>query len=177
MRSELPTFIRRCGSTGSKNLAHAGVGRKFEGLPRQQHCNVSSGPQSRRVVASMKPLLDNLLATSARVGSLIIPAGSLASFLGRSAMQLTVWTHHEVYKVNIPGSATGIIHGGRSLLGCSMHQLKNVELSDVGIMLPDGSRLITSSGSRTFRAGEHLKDSDAYDVAAFDFTEPAAEFS
>lgn len=121
-------------------------------------------------------LLETMLDTSAHVGSLIVPAGSLESYLGHFASQLTVWTHDDVYKVNIPGSAIGVIHADRAMLVCSMHQLKGVELSDVSILLPDGSHAITSSGSRNFRIGEQTGLSDAYDLAAFDFTEPASEF-
>ncbi len=123
-----------------------------------------------------KPLLDTMLKTSARIGQLIIPAKSLESYLGRFASQLTVWTHDDVYKVSIPGSAIRLIHKGRIMLVCSMHQLKDVELRDVSILLPDGSHAITSSGSRSFRIGEQSDSSDAYDVAGFDFTEPASEF-
>lgn len=123
-----------------------------------------------------KPLLTTMLETSARVGSLIVPAASLESYLGRFASQLTVWTHDDIYKISIPGSATGLIHKGRSLLLCSGHQLKGVNLEDVGIMLPDGSSLITSSGSRNFLAADFANETDAYDVAAFKFTEPAVDF-
>lgn len=123
-----------------------------------------------------KPLLDTILETSAIVGSLVVPAKSLESHLGGFASQLTVWTHDDVYKISILGSATGLIHRGRSMLVCSMHQLNDVELSDVCIMLSDGSHVVTSSGSRTFRTGEYTRESDAYDVAAFDFTKPAEEF-
>lgn len=117
-----------------------------------------------------------MLDTSAQVGSLIVPAGSLESYLGRFASQLTVWAHDDVYKISIPGSAIGLVHSGRTMLVCSKHQLKDVELSDVSILLPDGSLAITSSGSRTFRLGQHTTSSDAYDLAAFDFSEPAYEF-
>lgn len=123
-----------------------------------------------------KPLLDTILETSARVGSLVIPANSLGSYVGRFASQLTVWNHDDVFKISIPGSATGLIHAGRSMLVCSRHQLRGVELSDVSIMLDDGINLVTSSGSRTFNDGDYTRESDAYDVAAFDFTKPAEEF-
>lgn len=123
-----------------------------------------------------RPLLETMLDISARVGSLIVPARSLESHLGRFASQLTVWTHDDVYKISIPGSAIGVIHAGRAMLICSMHQLKGVELSDVCILTPDGSHAITSSGSQNCRSGEHKASSDAYDLAAFDFTEPAREF-
>ena len=122
-----------------------------------------------------RPLLDVILDTSAWVGSLIIPANSLESHLGRYASQLAVWTHDDVYKLSIPGSATGLFFDGRAMLVCTMHQLKEFELSDVGLMLPDGSYLVTSSGSRTFRPGDYTKTTDAYDLVAFDFSKPEAE--
>jgi hypothetical protein len=126
---------------------------------------------------TQRTLLDTMLDTSVHVGSLIVPAGSLESYLGRFASQLTVWAHDDVYKISIPGSAIGLVHAGRTMLVCSKHQLKDVELSDVSILLPDGSLAITSSGSRTFRTGHHnISSSDAYDLAAFDFSEPACEF-
>lgn len=62
------------------------------------------------------------------------------------------------------------------MLVCSAHQLRGIELSDVGLLLPDGSKLVTSSGVRTFRVSEHTRTTDAYDVAAFDFSAPASEF-
>lgn len=131
----------------------------------------------RSIHVTEKLLFDQLLDLSARVGSLIVPAASLEAYLGRFASQLTVWTHDDVYKVSIPGSAIGLMHADRAMLVCSMHQLKNVELRDVSILLPGGSKAVTSSGSRTFQIGDHPSSSDAYDLAAFDFTEPAIEFS
>ncbi len=123
-----------------------------------------------------KPLIESILDTSARVGSLLIPAGSLESHLGKFAYPLTVWTHDDVYKISLLGSSIGLIHSGRSMLVCSKHQLRGCELSDVGLLLQDGSNLITSSGSRTFHEGKHSQESDAYDLAAFNFSEPAIEY-
>ncbi|WJY20133.1 hypothetical protein QTA57_09455 [Fontisubflavum oceani] len=122
-----------------------------------------------------EPLLDTILKTSAKVGDLYVPAGSLEAHLGRFASQLMVWTHDDVHKISIIGSAVGVLHQGRQLLICSRHQLRNQRLEDVGLMLPDGSSFVTSSGSRTFNEGEHLLQSDAYDVAAFEFTDPVRE--
>lgn len=133
-------------------------------------------PSSWSEGVRMRTLLNALLETSARVGSIIVPPGSLESHLGRFASQLAVWTHDPVFKLSIPGSAIGVTHKGRKMLICSMHQLGNVELSDVGLLLPDGSKVITSAGSQTIRMGENSLYSDAYDIAAFDFTEPASEY-
>ena len=120
--------------------------------------------------------METILDTSVRVGSLFVPAGSLESHLGKFAHLLTVWAHDDVYKIYLLGSSIGLIHSGRPMLVCSKHQLRDCELSDVGLLLPDGSNLVTSSGSRTFREGEHSRESDAFDLAAFDFSEPASEY-
>ncbi len=125
---------------------------------------------------SRTPILETILDTSARVGSLLVPAGSLESCLGKFAYPLTVWTHDDVLKISLLGSSIGIVHSGRPLVVCSKHQLRGCELSDVGLLLSGGEKLITSSGSRTFHEGEHLQESDAYDVAAFNLTEPASEY-
>lgn len=123
-----------------------------------------------------RPHFATLIETSARVGSVLVPAASLESHLGGFAYPLTVWTHHDVHKISLLGSSIGLIHDGRAILVCSQHQLRGCELSDVGLLLHDGSKLITSAGSRTFHEGEHSLESDAYDLAAFDFSEPASEF-
>ncbi len=120
--------------------------------------------------------MEMILDTSVRVGSLLVPAGSLESHLGKFASPLTVWTHDEVHKISLLGSSIGLIHSGKPMLVCSKHQLRDCELKDVGVLLEDGSSLITSSGSRTFNKGEHTQVSDAYDVAAFNFLEPASKY-
>lgn len=122
-----------------------------------------------------EPLLETLLKTSAKVGQLLVPAGSLESHLGRFVFQLMAWTHDEIFKISVLGSAVGIIHDGRYIVICSRHQLKGQNLEDIGLLLPDGSSFISSSGSRTVTDGQHLTLSDAYDIAAFDFTKAAHE--
>ncbi len=124
---------------------------------------------------SRKPLLQQLMETSARLGSLFIPGGSLESVVGRFAHPLMALTGDDLFKVQLLGSSTGLVHSGKPRLVCSKHQLKNVVLSEVGMLAPDGGNLLTSSGSRTFHDGEHHQESDAFDLAAFDFTEPACE--
>ena len=118
--------------------------------------------------------METILDTSARVGSILVPAASLESYLGTYASLLTVWTHDDVYRVRVLGSAVGVMRSGVPILICSGHQIRDVELSDVGLLFPDGSNLVTSSGSRTFVEGEHTQLSDAYDVAAFDFSGAAS---
>ena len=120
-------------------------------------------------------LLGMTLATSARYGSLLIPAASLQSHLGKAAFPLITWAHHETYKVSLRGSAIGLFHDDRPLLICSRHQIVDMDFEDVGMMLPDGSHFITSAGSRSFRDGAHLQESDAYDLVAFNFSEPATQ--
>jgi hypothetical protein len=120
--------------------------------------------------------LHRVLDTSAWVGSLLVPARSLERHLGGFANSLTVWTHDELYKISLRGSAIGLIYCGKPLLVCSKHQLQDCELSDVGLMLPDGSNLVTSSGSREFKTCEQTQESDAFDVVAFNFSEPYSDF-
>jgi len=124
---------------------------------------------------SRKSLLEITLSTSARVGSLLIPAASLESHLGRFAHNLMIWTHDDAFKLRLLGSSVGLIHSGRVFLLCSKHQLRDCELKDVGLLVEEGGNLVTSSGSRTFTDAKYTLESDAYDVAAFDFYEPSSE--
>lgn len=117
-----------------------------------------------------------MLRSSARVGSLILPARSLFSYLARFSSQLTIWSYHDVHRISIRGSAIGLIHNGRPMLVCSRHQTKDVDPRDVGIILPDGKYMISSSGFRSCIDSDDTRFSDAYDIAAFRFIEPANEY-
>lgn len=55
---------------------------------------------------------------------------------------------------------------------CCRHQLRDVDLQNVLIMLDDGSHAVTSGGATLPASGLPLQSSDAYDLAAFDFSDP-----
>jgi hypothetical protein len=52
-----------------------------------------------------------------------------------------------------------------------MHQAKDVDPVDVGIILPVRSSYISSAGFTCFRDSGRMKESDAQDLCAFHFTE------
>lgn len=120
-------------------------------------------------------ILDGLVSHSVKVGELLVPASSLESHLGRFVLNLVVWNHHETFKVSLVGSAIPIFYRENYFLVCSRHQLKGVDLENVSILYPDGSAAITSSGSRMFNLSDETTISDAYDIAAFNFSEPISQ--
>lgn len=116
-----------------------------------------------------------MLDHSVDVNGLLVPVNALESYLGRFVTNLVVWNHDETFKISIIGSATPLFYRNRYILVCSKHQMKGVDPEDVCLLYSDGSNVVTSSGYRTFNSHEQSKISDAYDIAAFDFTEPIIE--
>lgn len=116
-----------------------------------------------------------LIEMSVKIGNLLVPAASVESYLGRFVSNLFVWNHDEVYKISLVGSATPIVYREKFFLVCSRHQLRHIETQDVSLLFPDGSTVVTSSGFRSFNSGEETLFSDAFDLAAFDFTAPVLQ--
>lgn len=119
----------------------------------------------------VRSILGDQLATAVDLGGLLIPAQSLQSLLGRFCQHLLVWTHDEIHKLQLVGSSLPVKYRGHYFLLCSKHQLIDVEPEDVCIVYPDGSNVVTSSGVRVFEEMVRGGETDAYDIAAFDFTE------
>lgn len=106
------------------------------------------------------------------VNGLIIPGRLIESVLSRHAFNLVVNNDDEVFKVSLIGSATAVRYRGREILLATQHQLRGIDVSQVAMLTDSGSHIITSGGLRGYSP---RSDTDAYDIVAFDFTEPCAD--
>lgn len=106
------------------------------------------------------------------VNGLIVPARSIERVLARHAFNLFVNNNDETFKVSLLGSATAVRYRGREILLTTQHQLLGIDESQVAMLTDSGSHIITSGGSRSYRTHS---DTDAYDIIAFDFTEPCGD--
>lgn len=118
-----------------------------------------------------KTLLDNFASLSVRVNGLIVPGRSIESTLARHAFSLVVNNDHEIYKISLVGSATPVLFKGRHILLCTNHQLEGVDPQQVSMLMDDGSLVVTSNGFRSYAVSD---ETDAYDIAAFDFSDAVA---
>lgn len=116
-------------------------------------------------------LLESFAALSVNVNGLIVPGRSIEQVLARHALNLVVMNDCETFKVSLFGSATAVKFLDRFILLCTGHQLKGVDPKRVSMLKDDGSVLVTSGGVRHYQPS---LDTDAYDIVAFDFTEPVA---
>ncbi len=114
-------------------------------------------------------LLRKFAALAVNVNGLIVPGRSVANVLARHAFSLVLNNDHETYKVSLVGSATAVRFNGRYILLCTNHQLRGQDPQQVSMLKDDGSVLVTSGGIRSYTMSA---ETDAYDIAAFDFTEP-----
>ncbi len=119
-------------------------------------------------------ILDELLDLAVNVNGLLVSGRAFQDFAGRFITNLTVWTHDNDFKVQLRGTSTLIEYRNRFFMLATQHQLKGVNYEDVGILDDDGKNLISSGGMRAFLSEDLLGRSDAYDVIAFDFTEPVS---
>ncbi|MER9596123.1 hypothetical protein [Mesorhizobium sp. M0244] len=116
-------------------------------------------------------LFKDFAQLSVRLNGLVVPGRSIERTLAAYSFNLVVYNNHEMYKVSLVGSATAVHFNGRYILLCSNHQLRDVDPQQVAMLKDDGGLLVTSGGYRTY----HVRsDTDANDIAAFDFTEPVA---
>jgi hypothetical protein len=116
-----------------------------------------------------KTFLGNFAALSVNVNGLIVPGRSVETVLARHALNLVLHNDHETFKVRLVGSATAVRFNGRYILLCTNHQIQGLDPEKVSMLKDDGSVLVTSSGMRSYPMSA---ETDAYDIAAFDFTEP-----
>lgn len=114
----------------------------------------------------------SLIKLSIRLNGVYIPPQSVESALGRYVEALMAHNEHEVFRVNLCGSAVPIRFRDRYLLVCTHHQVATTDLETVSLLTRDGSHVVTSGGARHFI---DKKDSDRYDLALFDFTEPCTD--
>lgn len=115
-----------------------------------------------------------MLEMSVRVGEILIPARRLESLLGAYAENLVVWNHDSEFKVSLLGSATPLKYKGRYFVLCTKHQIKGLNPQDVCLLRKDGSTAVTSNGVRVWERPTEQSETDAYDLAIFDFGEACA---
>lgn len=113
--------------------------------------------------------LDRLAELSVDVNGTLIPGCSTGNSLSRYTRIAAVFNDDETYKISLLGSMTAIRFNGREIALTTQHQLRGVDESRVGILTDTGSRLITSGGSRRYPPNA---ETDAYDIIAFDFSDP-----
>lgn len=117
-------------------------------------------------------ILGRTVQLAVDVNGLVIPGQSIESALARHAVLLVAYNDDPTYPVTLIGSAAAVRFRGRELLLVTQHQLKNVDESRVAMLASSGGQLVTSEGYRAYRPDP---DTDAFDIAAFDFTEPSSE--
>lgn len=118
-----------------------------------------------------RTLIEELVDHSVWVNGLLVPGASVERTLARHAVSLIAHNDDDTFKVSLIGSATAVHFRSRYILLCSAHQLHGIDPQRVAMLKDDGSYVVTSGGYRSFAmSGE----TDAYDIAAFDFTEPVA---
>ncbi len=118
-------------------------------------------------------LLRKFAALGVNMNGLIVPGRSVESVLARHTFNLVLYNDHETYKVSLVGSATAVRFNGRYVLLCTNHQLQGQDPQQVSMLKDDGSVLVTSGGIRSYPMSA---ETDAYDIAAFDFTEPVNDY-
>lgn len=109
------------------------------------------------------------LDTAVSVNGLFVPARAVQSMLGHYSLNLCVWTHDDVFKLNLLGSATPLFYRGHFLVLCTSHQIRNVDPKDVSILTEDGEFAVTSSGYRAPLIGPEGMDCDLQDIVVFVF--------
>lgn len=122
---------------------------------------------------SSETIIEQLVNRSVRVNGVFIPRGAIAMEMARHSFNLIVRNDDDTYKVSLVGSATAIRFRDKYILLCTQHQLHGVDPQQVSVLTDDGKMLITSGG---FRAPELLANTDATDLAAFDFTAPVHDY-
>lgn len=116
-------------------------------------------------------LIQDFAQLSVKLNGLVVPGRLIERTLAAHSFNLVVYNNHETHKVSLVGSATAVYFNGRYILLCSNHQLRDVNPKQVSMLKDDGDLLVTSGG---YRAYQVRSDTDANDIAAFDFTEPVA---
>ena len=118
-------------------------------------------------------VMGHLAATSAMLNGVAIPGRAIERTIATYAFNVFILTDHRDFPVIMRGTGTAIRFRGKELFVCTQHQLKAVELEKVGMMTAEGSRLVTSGGTRYFTLSDQT---DGHDLIAFNFTEPVAAF-
>lgn len=118
-------------------------------------------------------LIGKFQKLSVELNGLVIPPQLIERALARHSFNLFVSHEDETFKVSLVGSATAVRYRGRNLLLTTQHQLRGVDEQKVCMLTDSGSHAITSSGCRHYSTSS---ETDAYDIATFDFTEPCKDW-
>ncbi len=120
----------------------------------------------------MRPLiLEQLLKLSVKFNGIYVPGKELEKTLSRFTQMVFVGTQMPNYPVILRGSATTIRFLNRDLLVCTQHQIADVDWQNVGMMAEGGQTFVTSGGHSNYSIST---DTDAFDIVAFNFSEPVA---
>ena len=119
----------------------------------------------------MDTIVERMSKLSVELNGIIWPGTAVEKVLARYAFNLFVHNDDPTYKISLLGSATAVRFRGRYLLLATQHQLVGTELERISMMSDDGEVAITSGGVRSYRMSS---ETDAFDLIAFDFTEPCA---
>lgn len=117
----------------------------------------------------MRTIFESLTNNYFELNDVLIPANSAESILGCHTYNLFVAIENATFKLYLSGSATAIRFRGREFLLATQHQIKGVDESQICMLTDSGEKLVTTSGRRGFHPSE---ETDAYDIVAFEFTEP-----
>jgi hypothetical protein len=119
-------------------------------------------------------ILDQFADHGVNVNGLIIPGRSIESVLASHVFNLVVNNNDDTFKLSLVGSATAVRYRGREILLTTQHQLRGIDESQVAMLTDSGGHIITSGGRRGYNLPH--ADTDAYDIVAFDFTEPCKDW-
>lgn len=122
-------------------------------------------------------IFGNKILGSSKVNGILVPATSLQSCLHRFVSNLVIWTDDPNYKIQLPGSSTGISYYAYKYIVCTMHQIKDISFKKAGILLPDNSTYLSSSGFSYLSNSDQANSDDNYDLIAFDFTDQATKIA
>jgi hypothetical protein len=125
------------------------------------------------VPVALRTAVERLSDLGVRLNGLIVPGASIEGALTHHTFNLVIQNDHETYKLSLVGSATAVRFNGHYLLLCTKHQLHGWEPERVSMLMDDGSILVSSGGVRFYQSSA---DTDAYDIAAFDFGGAVADF-
>lgn len=117
-------------------------------------------------------ILGQFLDHSVDLNGVIIPGRFIEHALAQHTFNLVVNNNDETFKISLVGSATAVRYRGREILLTTQHQLRGVDESQVAMLTDSGSHIVTSGGRRGYSAHP---ETDAYDIVAFDFTEPCKD--
>ncbi|KJF73157.1 hypothetical protein ASD46_09045 [Rhizobium sp. Root491] len=102
------------------------------------------------------------------VNGLSVALQNIQAVLSRYTVCVVAVNDDPTYPVTLCGSGTLLCYSGRLYMVCCYHQVKDVDLSRIGIFASDEAVVITASGVLQF-AQDNV--SEANDIIAFDFTE------